>query len=96
MVAEGRRLARLSDAGKHPPFALALIGLHPDQEVDQARHRSATGAVPLNDQQRAVSRNLEGSFPAVLDPPRRPVADRPALVHGLQDSSYEQVVPAET
>jgi hypothetical protein len=32
----------------------------------------------------------------VLGPPRRAVADRPALVHGLEDSFDEQVGPAET
>jgi len=70
MVPQGRRLVRLSNAGKHPPFGLALVGLHPDQGVDQVRHLPASGVVPFDDQQRAVSRNLDGSFPVVLGPSR--------------------------
>jgi len=86
---------RLSCAGEAPPSGLALVGLHPDQGVDQVRHLLAPGTVPFDDQQRAARGNLDGSFPAVLGPSRRAVADRPALADRLQDSLDEQVGPAE-
>jgi hypothetical protein len=95
MVPKGRRLARLSDAGQRPPFCLALVGLHPDQGVDHVRRLAAPGAVPFDDQQRAVGGNLDRSFSAVPGPSRRAVADRPALVNGDQDPFNEQVGPAE-
>jgi hypothetical protein len=88
MVPEGRCLVRLSDAGQHPRFGLALIGLHPDQGVEQVSHFLSPGTVPLDDQERAARRDLDRSFPAAPGPARRAAADRPALVQGHQDSFY--------
>jgi hypothetical protein len=95
VVPDGRRLVRLPDAGEHPPFSLALVGLDPNQSVDQVRGLPPPGTVPFDDQQRAARRNLDRAVPAVLGPSRRAVADGPALVHRLQDPGDEQVGPAE-
>jgi len=82
-------------AGEAPPLGLSLVGLHPNQGVEQMRRLSAPRTVPFDDQQRAASRKLDMSYPAVLGPARRAEADRPALVHGHEDPFDEQVGPAE-
>jgi hypothetical protein len=81
--------------GGGAPSCLPLVGLHPDQGVDQVRYLPAPGAVSFDDQQRAAGRDLDGSFPAVLVPPRRPVTDRLTVVHGHQDPVNQQIGPAE-
>src|ERR1039457_1862593 len=89
----GRRA--IGRPGGGAPSCLPLVGLHPDQRVDQVRHIPAPGAVPFDDQQRAAGRDLERSFPAVLVPSRRPVPDRLAVVRGHQDPVNQQAGPAE-
>ena len=81
--------------GGSSPSCLPLVGLHPDQSVDQVRYFPAPGAVPFDDQQRAAGRDLDRSFPAVLVPSRRPVTNRPAVMQGHQDPVNQQVGPAE-
>jgi len=44
--------ARISVAGEPSLFGLPLVGLHPDQAVDQMRYLPASGTVPFDDQQR--------------------------------------------
>jgi hypothetical protein len=77
------------------PSGLPLVGLHPDQGVDQVRCLPPPGTIPLDDQQRAAGRNLDRSLPAVLVPSRRPVTDRLAVVHRDKDPVNQQVGPAE-
>jgi hypothetical protein len=52
--------------GGSAPSCLPLVGLHPDQSVDQVRYLPAPGTVPFDDQQRAAGRDLDRSFPAAL------------------------------
>jgi hypothetical protein len=88
----GRAIGR---PGGSASTCLPLVGLHPDQGVDQVRYLPAPGTVSFDDQQWAAGRDLDGSFPAVLVPPGRPVTDRLTVVHGHQDPVNQQVGPAE-
>ena len=90
----GRR--RICCPGDGAPSGLPLVGLHPDQGVDQVRCLPPPGAIPFDDQQRAVDRNLDRSLPAVLVPSRRPVTDRLAVAHRDKDSVDQQVGPARS
>ena len=75
--------------------SLPLVGLHPDQGVDQVPDLPPPGPVTLDDQQRAAGGNVDGSLPAVLGPSRRPKTDPPTLAHRRQDPVHQQIRPAE-
>ena len=60
---------RVPVAGEVAPLGLFLVGLHPDQGIDQMRHLPALRAVSFDDQQWAASRNA-------IDPSRQCPAHR--------------------
>jgi hypothetical protein len=86
---------RLRRTGPSPPCHLPFVGLHPDQRVDQLPDLPPPGPVALNHQQRAPSRDVDGSLPPVLGPPRRPKTDPPALTHRRQDPVRQQIRPTK-
>jgi hypothetical protein len=86
---------RIGRPGGGAPCGLPLVGLDPDQRVDQVCYLYPPGTVTCDDQQRAAGWIIDGSLPAMLVPSRRPVADRPALVDRYQDPVNQQVGPAE-
>jgi len=86
---------RIPVTGEPSPFRFSLIGLHPDQPIDQVRYLAAPSTVSFNDHQRTVSRNVDRSLSAVLEPSRRPVAECPALMDRHKNPVRKEISPAE-
>jgi hypothetical protein len=90
-----RRSAWLPYPGEVAALGFPLVGLDPDRHVDKVRAFPPGRADAFDDQQRAVSRDLDRTLTLALVPPGRAVGHRPPGTRRDEDAADQQVGPAE-